>query len=394
MYYSSYQIFIVNILEIKLEFNFFYVLFMYLNTLKIRSDKNKNNLFIFTKFLILLITISLVISLPTMFDFGRPINGYLYGIIVPFLLLLSINTSLNRKNLNKTIMVIVFSSTFHLLFSVFLEYSNQSIFNIVNPFGRISGIFGNTLMITLISLYSLPLILYRLGQEKINYKKIILYLTLILHIVMVFLTASRGGIIITIIATFLYLFSIGNKRKIVKNTIVSAVVLVLSTVIFLKIFPDSVSTFQNRLDFLGLKDSARVSFFETSLKLVSDNILTHIFGGRGLGNFSLFYNEITINEITSAHNLFINILVEMGLVVGLLFLFIFIYMIVGTKSNDYKIFKLQVIVLFLYSIIVGSSIILFTRHDDGFLQTNNIFSVLLFISIGLVITSIKKPTIR
>jgi O-antigen ligase len=140
--------------------------------------------------------------------------------------------------------------------------------------------------------------------NKIYYKilviaiKLICYSAILLFLLTLFMTASRGAILGLI---FSFLLIILVRRKWYFNFILLLLILLLLTL-------PQVRTTLHYI-YYGIVDQDRIVIWQNSFELIKLFPIT----GVGLGNFRIAYNSFFGQEMMHAHNIYINSFVEIGL---------------------------------------------------------------------------------
>lgn len=198
-----------------------------------------------------------------------------------------------------------------------------------NPIG-VGRIFSVLSLISIISLF----------YEKNKYKKIFHYLCVVLGLIITISTNSRGPFFALIISIIIYLFFF---TKVKKSKIVYALVLIsfLFAILF-TLLPESLVS---RYKLMGGKEVhisenqpsvfntfiIRENYIKKSLTYLQENTEKLIFGV-GLGGFSYI---ITNRDIISyPHNIFVEIILELGLLGLILFILPFLFLL-----NDFILTK-------------------------------------------------------
>jgi hypothetical protein len=294
----------INIFSISLNFTLIFWLILFSKTIidcdfKIKKIDFKFYLIYF------IIFFSSILSLINSKNIPIAINGVLYGVIVPIIIILTIFNNINK---NKDIEDIykLFSLVF-LIYNIFTFLVSFSTFFLPQISNRVIGVFNNPndvvfvqIIVVAISIY---FILYR-------YHKIY-YLNLFISIAIILMSGSRSSIVILIV---LFLIFIRRYIKSIK-TFVSvnvSLLIVFIIVIFYNDFIINNFILINRFLYKGL-DSARFSTWQESIFFIIDNDL--YFLGIGIGNYSFF----NISDLVHAHNSLLQIATTIGCFSSLLF---------------------------------------------------------------------------
>lgn len=197
-----------------------------------------------------------------------------------------------------------------------------------------------------IALMIFPLILNELLYKKNNIKeKVFLIFSILLQSACIFLTFSRGAWLALGLAVVFILFS----RKYKKIFIIISLIGLISSPIVL---PRILGRGDSSAHFLeNTSNTARLLSIVTSKEIMKDNLL-----GVGFGNFNKYYREnvedayLTINyelrkymlaplySLEHAHNIFLNIGVELG-VLSLIFILAIFVQRLKTTFKDYNLYR-------------------------------------------------------
>jgi len=374
------------LLEYFLVFIFLFLLLISKTIFKKNSFCKRVNSLTKVSFLYVLVTfISVIFSQ----DFSRSMGLFAFGLVGPFLLYLIIvyKTQPNISNLKWLIKSFLISS---LLF-LFIGYLFAFRFGFSADLMEVragKNIYGSNSVIGTIS-FILPLIFISKKYFISEYTgKLLLRIFGLLAVVWTIISLSRWGYATLFLIYFLSVFFI-NKSFSIKR-------LVLTTILFFMIgylIPDITELIVYR--FTG---SAEVSSFNVDniydrvlgeYRLVRWNnaftvIENNLFFGIGLGNNYLvdpFGNS-------DAHNLFINMLIEQGILVFLAILLVFnaVYKLIRNmvKYSNNSVFKILVIAL-------GIGLLAFhfwSLTGGTYIQASGIISAVknyyFFISMGLI----------
>ena len=181
------------------------------------------------------------------------------------------------------------------------------------------------------------------NKDCVKLKAILLLITGIIF-VGILLTTSRATIL-GIVSVLIY---ISLYKKITKRLIFSLLILLLAGVITIGISHD----FQKRIFQVGPLKS-RIHIWEAGMKAFKDKP----FLGYGLRCFGKiddsYYGKFIADKVDHAHNLFINNLVQMGIVgfIALLYLLYSAYITARRASNDYH--RLTIYSLLIFVIVNG-----------------------------------------
>jgi len=217
----------------------------------------------------------------------------------------------------------------------------------------------------------IPFILLAITASK-GLKRLFLNLVLLIVTVIVFLTASRAAFIsmFLIYAVYIiyYLKTNSLKKSTLSNCLMLLTPLLLSIFIVNAIFKKSNErgrfvSLSNRVKQINLADesaNARIVIWKNSLQIIKENPLT----GVGLGNYkveSIPYEKTLDNDSSislHAHNDFLEIMVETGILNGLIYISLFVFIVFinlmkikrSEESNAKAISLLALMMVLVYGI--------------------------------------------
>jgi len=221
---------------------------------------------------------------------------------------------------------------------------------------------------------SLPF-LFLLNEFISKDKKVYLLIAAVINVSFLLFTRNRSGLIILIVAAVLYLvFILMNKQKKdkLKISLTFIGVLIISFLISLLPVkgterPDFQSTASSLVDTEFKSNVLRLSFWDASVQMIKENPFT----GVGLYKWSGYYpkynreyfNDDNVTHIHSihAHNDFLELFVENGILSSIVFLLIYVSIIIillkRSRSNE-KYFYL----LLTFLITSAYSLVAFPNH--------------------------------
>lgn len=153
--------------------------------------------------------------------------------------------------------------------------------------------------------------------------KIFAFFTLLIMFLAFLLTFSRGGylgFLVFFVVTLLLYFGLFKKR-INKNTLftISAVIIALGLIFSGTVFGERLSSSFSMSD---ISNSGRINIWKVSVEVFKENPLL----GAGLGSLPLFFQpSLSIKSPINAHNTYLDIASELGIIGLMLFLAIFFY---------------------------------------------------------------------
>lgn len=181
------------------------------------------------------------------------------------------------------------------------------------------------------------------------------WFVLIYRILILFFLLELGGRgpIINLLFTLLIYFFLFKNSRINKGKInLKNLILIFSFLLLVIFFKDNIFTFFENYNFERfnmLSDNSKdnsVMAREFFLKTGIDSILNHPFFGLGIGSSGIILSGI--DEINYPHNLFIEIMMELGVVGGVLYLTLYIIFFI----KNYKIVKNNKYLLVLYLLVL------------------------------------------
>jgi hypothetical protein len=391
-YFNSYGIFAIKLKNLSIDYQYIFLLIWSIKYIFGMKISRKNNFDIIITTLFVLVTVATLLSTLKTYDMKAHIIGYNYGVFLPFLLFL-ITRNAFRKG-SATNQYNVFQSinraiVFHVLFTIYIEFSNQNFFNIVSQYGRITGIFGNTLFVTLICIFQIPLILFMINNSKNKLQKTESTLSLLVIILTLLLTASRGGIVILVVYMTYYVVS-DIKRFKIKKIMSFAFIFILSIIALVYLFPSTYNILINRGFDSNFLETSRLEYQVNIIKFMSNDFFNFVLYGRGISNFQNAYSLIDFNTVTTAHNFFITTMFELGILVSIGYFLIILLLFLHNKNSLSKIISLQLLGFLIYGLIIGGSLILIPSIMSSYDNVLNLFPLLLSLSIGLKISSINN----
>lgn len=173
--------------------------------------------------------------------------------------------------------------------------------------------YGNLNEYNLILCYTVPFVLGLLLSSKNKKIAILNWLVAFLLSYIIIVNGSRAAFLSLIIAYFVFsLYYIKSKKSF--RTLIGIVIIAIYVISMYadKIFGVVLARFSEQ----GLTDDGRTEIFSVGIKSLSE---TYFFGV-GAGNFISTMDKVYHLELTSPHNLLLEIAVQYGLVVLLLFI--------------------------------------------------------------------------
>lgn len=328
---------------------------------------NKYVLFLFY-FVLMLIISNLYTKSP---NYGS-IKTLTFSVFNSFLFLGGISIGLTKNSRMKFLKILHFIIFIYSIIYVYLLKDMIGMnFDALAEYNIRLSIMGNPIGVgRIFSILPLMSIIF-LFYETQNYKKIYHYLSIILGLAITIATNSRGPFLALIISILFYLFFFA---KIKKTKVINYLILISMLVV--GIFTLLPETFISRYKLMGKAEvdikeknvvlvntfKTRENYINQSIKYLKNNPSESIFG-IGAGGFSFI--RLGSDEKLYPHNIFVEILLELGLVGLLLFILPFMFLLkdfILTKrkmdQNEYIqiIFWIMLTVLSLINAQVSSSI--------------------------------------
>ncbi len=281
--------------------------------------------------------------------------------------------------------IIIIAGLLQFIFNKYSTWMDVTLPNgTVEHRGRLNSffIFPNSFSASIVLV--LPLIFSAIFLKKLNlFYKIILFMLFAMGIFCLISTYSRAGWIGFAVAAVVIIYLLGQKKRFILIPLIVFILISLS--LLLCIHKETLKSYV----FHNYSDKSRQFIFVKSLKMLKEHPLT----GIGIGNFHYVYplymlpGEETLPEEVSrpwhAHNLFLNMAVEMGLpgLIAFLWFILSIFMQIRmsiTEDMEYK--------EILYGIIAGlTGFLIFNQIDFvmGDVKSGIYFFIILAFGAGL-----------
>lgn len=239
-------------------------------------------------------------------DFKVNVRDYI--IVVSSALLAGFNFSFLSVELKKKLFIVPVFIALWLSMILFTRF-------ITNPNGFLFGDdFYDTMALNINVISGFLVLVFPLFfipiKEKQNHKILITMMIFVLFAI--FLTRSRISILISFILTIIFLFEY-RKNKYIKYLIYLLSILLIGSIIYI-----------STLKFNFNSISERIIWWKTALLMFKENI----FFGCGLGNYTVLFKafrpELVLNTLF-AHNIFVQLLAEIGIFGTVSFIAIIIY---------------------------------------------------------------------
>lgn len=217
----------------------------------------------------------------------------------------------------------------------------------------IGGFYHNTNDLATVLLLILPSIIYYMYHDLNNTKKLIFrFIEYIICITAFLFINSRGcilGIVFGVCGIILSLF-LKNKKELLNNKKIVLISLILISV-FVIFFIYFISNFLSSISLKPVKvatnsNQIRINLFYNAIEFLKQDM--NLLKGIGAGSLPYYYQNYSIyslREIYSPHNLWIQILLEYGIVIFILFVLVWLVLLINLLKNKQKT-KLNYVFLF------------------------------------------------
>jgi teichuronic acid biosynthesis protein TuaE len=231
---------------------------------------------------------------------------------------------------------------YELMFDIHLPTATQDEGMIMNYANNIfersfaSVTYGNLNEYNLLLCYMFPFILGFLLMEGSKLKKLFIWVVVICLSYVIIMNGSRGAVLSSLIGLFVFMFYYIKKNKSIWILIAAVFgVLFLAVIYSQEIFAVIIGRFTEQ----GLSDDGRS-------EILTQGLLAFLgtgFFGLGAGNFIPTMVNIYHIELGAAHNLFLEIGAQYGLIILLLFMGMFFRLYKKQKINPNNSYKYIVI---------------------------------------------------
>ncbi|HCM21099.1 MAG TPA: hypothetical protein DIC46_10075 [Porphyromonadaceae bacterium] len=242
-------------------------------------------------------------------------------------------------------------STFHsdpILFNIgrgiFMERRFASV-----TYGNLNGY--NTILV-----YILPFIVgNNITTKSSSFTiRVINWLLVVILSYIIIANSSRSAFLCLLICLFIFLcFYVKN----IKRAILTGFLFTVTVVIFLSINKEFIDAIFIRIQEQGLEDKARGQLIHNGIDL----LLESSFMGIGAGNFMPFMLQKYKLSLIAPHNLFLEVIVQYGIIIFGLFIGIIIRIIrsnMGNKNKKYNFIVIASLIIYPLSSIINSGYIL------------------------------------
>tara|TARA_B100001059_G_C17839113_1_gene590632 strand:- start:9319 stop:11616 length:2298 start_codon:yes stop_codon:yes gene_type:complete len=271
----------------------------------------------------------------------------------------------NSKSLSKLFFILLASMLFFEVFSILSTFRTNFNASIVEKVGRSAvykGFSGNINIAAYSMVFKSVGLLYFLNIIKSKVLQLIGILILTGTFFSIALTGSRGALLsIYIIILLYFLFNLykynrTKERKDIFRTLYYVIPFAISSIITELVF-DTLRVSYRTYEIISRGSESRLQYWTDAINATLDYPLF----GVGHGNwkiFSMFYNKEVLRDYVvpyHAHNDFLQIFAQIGVVGGMFFLFIFIYAFIFllkaykkniTSKNNTIVFLLLALVVY------------------------------------------------
>jgi len=335
-------------------------------SLKIKTEylKNFNFLiylfFLFQIFLSLIYTNNLSISLV---DLSRHITVFV--LITICISLLNTNTFSFYKLSIIVSIALLFESIFSLSPVFYYIYNNGFNFSLIDSvdINVLKGITGNRNITTASLVIKFPFLFYLFLKSKISFKPFILFLALFPSLSL-FLINSRAALLsFSIFLLFIPFYFLFYKRDKIIQAIYFYSPIVFAYIFSLIILPSkSSNAIQNlsSIKFTSESSNYRFELWANALDFISNNL----FIGCGIGNWKVesafYWGSIGSDYLVPyhAHNDFLEFSSEIGIIGGLTYLFLFVFVLYNFFNLFFVSKDLKFFILFFsfFALLIDSSL--------------------------------------
>lgn len=257
--------------------------------------------------------------------------------------------------------VIVFIVTFPIaLYEIFLnvhlpisKFSSDKVINLgsglTNNKKFASATFEHYNTYVTVLVYSFPFLLINLLRKSSVFKQIINWILVLILLFIVIVNASRGGILaiaVVLIVFFVFYSKNVNYRYKIPSYLIVFFLFCISIYFFENIFNQLLFRLETKDNFFS--DENRLFLFYASFELLSKTY----FMGTGIGGIHISMSNIGSN-ITIPHNLFLEVLVQHGIILFFLFLLL-IWSIIKFSFSNYNMFIRFLTISFLFALFPSS----------------------------------------
>lgn len=301
------------------------LLILILKKRKMNKSNKIKSILIYEYMLLTFILISFFISIFKFDKVGEDAFLNIFKLIISFLYLNVFYIILKRDKEDFLFMIkiwvynTVVNSIIGIVAFIVNEVGIETIFMYGN---RLKGSFEDPNLYACYLFIGFGLCIYLKELKKEN----ILSIEIIVIIIAILLTGSRGALVTLGCIALILLMKLKRKNKI-------GIIIIISLLVIIAFKTGFFETILNRVEFLGDKGDVRFKLWEIGFKLS----LLNPFFGVGIGNFIYAGNYIFDENISNlTHNTYLNILSENGVIVFLIFFSIYMFFLRKMCSKKYK----------------------------------------------------------
>lgn len=361
-----------DIFDISLELFFVFILIILFLSKKVIYIKTRyKKILKGFNYIIILWIITNIFSTLFSIDIYRSFLLFIIGVLGPAFVfyIITSKTKVNYRIFNFLLLSLISSGIVTLLYGFFIRFRYQYIYNIEATLNDLRT-FGSNSEIGVIS-FVMPFIFVNTIESDNKYvNKLVLSTFRILSIWWIIVALSRWGYFTFFIAFILTFFLDRGNNKKYYYFIIFFLIFVLLFTFSNNIIEMIIYRFSGgdifKIDYIIGKtiEDLRWQIWENAFKVIKKNI----FFGVGIGNHPI----ISPLGTTSAHNMFINILVERGILTCLIFIGIIIFFYRACfkfrkLSNNYQLKKISLmlslgITTFIIWSLIGGPLIISTIY--------------------------------
>lgn len=298
--------------------------------------------------------------------------GSLLEIFVPFFITFYIVRK--KKKINKFMLFSLLSGSSIIVIYAFYEYFALGL-------RRVGSLVENANILGVYMVFVLPFIFINLISNPNKKIKLIMAILFVLHFAALLFSGSRAAFL-GVIASFLFII-INQRNKI--YFILLIILLIIPLFLPFNIYDRLYDSFQS---FLSGTGDQRIYIWKNALDMFRLRPLT----GVGIGQYPIYYKiyegaPVKYRIFTHAHNIYLHILAELGLIGLCIFLWL-IYKIIKFTIINYNNIKKDVFLFALLASLIGfmiQELFEFSITDSG--GTTILVGVLLGWYIGLLSTN-------
>ena len=216
--------------------------------------------------------------------------------------------------------------------------------------------FGNYNSYVTFLCFSLPFVFYRIiSIQKLNVRKLIDILVVLLASIVILFNASRGGLLCLCLMFAIYFITLPKN----KNSFLIIVFVLAISVLALYYFGEDIlrTIIARSVDGNLFQGSSRFIIWKVALQTFSDTL----FLGTGVGGLRPWMTRFANGGINVPHNMLLEILVQFGLIISLVFIIFLIKLLIrAMNEHDSSIQKMLYIsfISFPFASIINSTYLL------------------------------------